>query len=106
MKRWFYRFTAVHFIFTSLTGVALFFRPGGSRPGFYSDAVKEWLVMIHNGEWISYLFFGRPFYSGILLGVVLGVVLIRHSVQGLLKKRVRFAPSQGVATPRATKRVA
>lgn len=82
--KWFYRFTAVHFIVTSVTGVALYFRPGGNRPALYSETVKEWLVMVHNGEWISHVVAGAPFISGIVLGVALSAVLIRFSLRALV----------------------
>jgi hypothetical protein len=87
LKEWFFRFTAAHFVLTSLTGVLLYFRPGGTRPGLYSDQVKEWIVMVHNGEWISFALFGRPFVSGILMGLVLATVLIRFSSQRFRHRR-------------------
>jgi hypothetical protein len=87
LKEWFFRFTAAHFVLTSLTGVLLYFRPGGSRPGLYSDQVKEWIVMIHNGEWISFALFGQPFVSGILMGLVLAGMLIRFSSQRFTRRR-------------------
>lgn len=86
MKIWFYRCTAVHFIVTAITGLMLYFRPGGSRPALYSVEVKEWLVMIHNGEWISHLLLGRPFYSGLVLGLMLGAALVRFSVLSLRRR--------------------
>lgn len=82
---WFYRLTAVHFIVTSATGLALYFRPGGGRPGWYSEAVKECLVMIHNGEWISAVILGRPFWSGAIIGGVLAWALSRFAWRGLRK---------------------
>ena len=39
-KKAFYRFTAAHFIVTAATGLVLYFRPGGNRPGLYQDGVK------------------------------------------------------------------
>jgi hypothetical protein len=87
MKIWFYRLTAVHFIVTALTGLALYFRPGGNRPGLYSEELKEWLVMIHNGEWLSHLIFERPFYSGMLIGVLLSLVLVKFSAAALQRPR-------------------
>jgi hypothetical protein len=83
-REWFYRFTAVHFVLTALTGILLYFRPGGTRPGLYSEGVKEWIVMIHNGEWISFALFGRPFVSGIALGLVLATMLIKFSSRRLV----------------------
>jgi hypothetical protein len=85
MKVWFYRLTAIHFVATALTGVLLYFRPGGGRPGLYSEWAKEWFVMIHNGEWLSHVVLGRPFYSGIVVGAVLSGVLVRFSVQRLCR---------------------
>ena len=89
MKRWFYRLTAVHFLVTAVTGLALYFRPGGARPGLYSTEVKEWLVMFHNGEWISYLLVGNPFWSGLVVGGLLSLALVRYSARALR----RTAPS-------------
>lgn len=86
MKLWFYRLSAAHFIVTALTGLLLYFRPGRRRPGIYSDEVKEWLVMIHNGEWISSLLLGSPFYSGIVIGLLLSFALIGFSI-GSLRRR-------------------
>ena len=83
MKRWFYRFTAVHFIVTALTGLVLYFRPGGARPALFSADVKEWIVMVHNGEWISNLLFGQPFVSGIVVGVLMAIALVRFSARSL-----------------------
>jgi hypothetical protein len=86
LSRWFYRFTAVHFVITSLTGVVLYFRPGNGRPGWYSDNAKEWLVMIHNGEWLSYTLFGRSVFSGLLIGSVLAMALIGFSTKGMRRQ--------------------
>jgi hypothetical protein len=88
--RWFYRFTALHFIVTAVTGIALYFRPGGARPALYSDRAKEWLVMVHNSEWISYVLFGNPFVSGIAVGSALALALVRFSLRSL---------RQGTRTP-------
>ncbi len=85
MKNWFYRFTAVHFVITALTGIALYFRPGGGRPAFYSETVKEWLVMVHNGEWLSYSIVGNPFISGIFIGAILSTALVRFSLRAIVK---------------------
>jgi hypothetical protein len=89
MRNWFYRFTAVHFVVTAVTGMALYFRAGNGRPALYSDAVKEWLVMVHNGEWVSYLVVGNPFISGILTGAVLSTALVRFSWRAILSPRRR-----------------
>jgi len=85
--KWFYRCTAVHFILTAVTGVALYLRRGGSRPGMYSDTVKEWLVMLHNGEWVSHATLGRPFFSGIVIGVLLAFALTKFSLMALRKRK-------------------
>ena len=86
MKLWFYRIAAAHFIVTAVTGLVLYFRPGGARPGLYSDAVKEWLVMFHNGEWISFVLLRQPLFSGLVVGAVLAVTLIRFSARMLLRR--------------------
>ena len=88
--RWFYRLTAVHFVVTAVTGLVLYFRRGGGRPGLFGDDVKEWLVMIHNGEWLSYVVCARPVYSGLAVGLILAVTITRHSVRG-----IRYRPSRG-----------
>ena len=85
MKSWFYRFTAAHFVVTALTGVALYFRPGSGRPAFYSEKIKEWLVMVHNGEWLSYALVGNPFISGIFIGSILSLALVRFSLRAIVK---------------------
>jgi hypothetical protein len=97
-RRWFFRFTALHFIVTALTGVALYVRPGGARPGWYSEQTKEILVMIHNGEWLGYVVLGRPFVSGIIVGSALAVVLIRFATRALWAPRKlteRLVPQGG-----------
>ena len=86
MKLWFYRIAAAHFIVTAVTGLVLYFRPGGARPGLYSDAVKEWLVMIHNGEWMSFVLLRQPLFSGLVVGSVLAVTLMRFSARTLLRR--------------------
>ncbi|MBI5366289.1 MAG: hypothetical protein HZA54_04570 [Planctomycetes bacterium] len=83
MKLWFYRLTALHFLLTAATGMALYFRPGRARPGWYSIEVKEWLVMFHNGEWLSYVAFGKPVFSGVLVGSALATALILHARRAL-----------------------
>ncbi len=93
-KTWFYRFTAVHFVITAITGIALYFRPGAGRPGLYTDATKELLVMIHNGEWITGLLVRRPFVSGIVIGSALAFALCKFAAAGLVRSMVsaRRAP--------------
>ena len=59
MKIWFYRFTAVHFCLTALSGLILYFRPLKGREGWYSEQTKEWLVGLHNGELWSDLLLGN-----------------------------------------------
>lgn len=85
-KLWFFRFTAVHFILTGLTGVALYFRPGENRPGWYSEQVKEILVMVHNGEWLSALLLGRPVWSGLAIGLCLSATLLWFSYRRLVRR--------------------
>ena len=100
MKIWFYRFTAVHFIVTATTGVALYFRPSGNRPALYSEAVKEWLVMAHNGEWISHLAADRPFWSGIVVGIALSLALLRFSWGALRRPDASPDPARQAGRPR------
>lgn len=81
---WFYRFTAVYFIVSAVTGLALYFRPlAGERAGFYSDAVKEWLVMVHNGEVFGWLAARNRYVSGVLIGGALAWSLLRFSFRSL-----------------------
>lgn len=80
---WFYRFTSVHFLVTAATGLALYFRPGDGRPAWFSDDVKEILVKIHNGEWLTALLLDRPFWSGITIGAALTFALARFSWRSL-----------------------
>jgi uncharacterized membrane protein YoaK (UPF0700 family) len=49
--------------------------------------VKEWLVMLHNGEWVSYVALGRPFVSGIVIGGLLAFALTRFSLMALRKRK-------------------
>lgn len=99
MKTWFFRCTAAHFVLTAFTGLLLYFRAGNGRPGLFSDGVKEWLVMIHNGEWISHTLFGIPFFSGIVLGGILAAMLTRFSLKSLRKSPPKSA---SLALPRST----
>ena len=84
-KTWFFRFTALHFVVTAITGVVLYFRPGGGRPGLYGDATKEVLVMIHNGEWLSAVLVHRPFISGIGIGSALAFALCKFAGASVLR---------------------
>ena len=83
MKIWFYRFTAVHFCLTSVSGMVLYFRPQDGSEGWYSEQTKEWLVGLHNGELWSDLLFGNGLLSGIAIGLVLSTTLILFSVRSL-----------------------
>ena len=97
MKIWFYRFTAVHFCLTALSGLILYFRPLKGREGWYSEQTKEWLVGLHNGELWSDLLLGNGLFSGIPIRLVLATTLILFLGQ----------EPQGAATerPRTGKRV-
>lgn len=94
MKTWFYRFTAVHFCLTALSGVLLYFRPLEGREGWYSEQTKEWLVGLHNGEFWSYLLMENRYLSGIPIGLVLATTLIIFSV-GTIKGRGRKRRGEG-----------
>jgi hypothetical protein len=63
-------------------------------PALYPEAVKEWLVVLHNGEWLSWLLVDRPFYSGIIVGLVLSVMLVRFSTASIprLNRRTGQTP--------------
>ncbi len=82
-KLWLYRAVAVHLAVTALTGLALYARPLDDRPGLYGEVVKEWLVMIHNGEWIGHLLFGRRWLTGVAIGAALAWPLLRHARRAL-----------------------
>ena len=94
MKIWFYRFTAVHFCLTALSGMVLYFRPQDGYEGWYSEQTKEWLVGLHNGELWSDLLLGNGLLSGLAIGVVLSTTLILFSVRSLGSRR-RKGPGQG-----------
>ncbi|MCK6546473.1 hypothetical protein L6R52_11535 [Myxococcota bacterium] len=81
--RWFYKFTAVYFIVTAVTAIPLYFREGNGRPGLYGDTIKEWLVMLHNGEWLSYVLTGNPLWSGLVIGGALAWALVRFALHAL-----------------------
>lgn len=85
----FYKFTAVYFLVTAATGLALYFRPLlGERAGWYSDAAKEWLVMLHNGELYGWWLARNRYASGLLIGGALAYVLVRFSLRSLNLLRV------------------
>ena len=94
MKIWFYRFTAVHFCLTALTGMVLYFRPHDGSEGWYSEQTKKWLVGLHNGELWSDLLLGNGLLSGIAIGLVLSITLVLFSVRSL-RGRQRKGPEQG-----------
>ena len=94
MKIWFYRFTAVHFCLTALTGMILYFRPQNGSEGWYSEQTKKWLVGLHNGELWSDLLLGNGLLSGIAIGLVLSITLILFSVRSLRGQR-RKGTGQG-----------
>ena len=83
LKIWFYRVAAVQFVVTALTGLLLYLRPLDDRAGFYSKGVKEWLVMLHNGEWLGFVLFGNRYVSGLLIGAVLAVLVSRLALRTL-----------------------
>ena len=93
MKIWFYRFTAVHFCLTAISGLILYFRPHSGSEGWYSEQTKEWLVGLHNGELWSDLLLGNGLLSGIAIGLVLSITLILFSVKSLRGRR-RQGPGQ------------
>ncbi len=83
-RRWFHRFTAAYFIVTASTGLVLYFRPlAGERKGFYTDRIKEWLVMIHNGEIFGWLLARNRYVSGVAIGGALAYALIRYAIRSL-----------------------
>jgi len=91
LRTWFYRVAATQFLLTAATGMLLYFRPLDERQGAYSKTVKEWLVMLHNGEWISEALFGSRYASGLLIGGVLSALVVRFAWR-VLKSRARDAP--------------
>lgn len=81
---WFYRFTAAYFLVSATTGLMLYFRPlQGERPGFYSEDLKERLVQLHNGEWVSKWMVGNRYWSGVLIGSALAFALVKYSLSAL-----------------------
>ncbi|MBI1945002.1 MAG: hypothetical protein HYS27_04855 [Deltaproteobacteria bacterium] len=85
-KLWLYRVLALQLAITATTGLALYARPLDDRPGLYGKAVKEWLVMIHNGEWIGHVLFGNRWLSGTAVGVALAWPLLRYARRTLLRR--------------------
>lgn len=90
-KLWLYRVIALHLAVTAITGLALYARPLDDRSGLYGKAVKEWLVMIHNGEWIGHLLLGNRWLSGLLIGAALAWPLLRHARRALFQPADRPA---------------
>lgn len=86
VRLWLYRLAAIQFGITALTGVALYFRPLDDRAGLYGKVVKEWLVLIHNGEWIGHLLFGWRYVPGVLIGVVLAWLTLRFVRRALVRR--------------------
>jgi len=84
-RLWLYRIAAVQFLLTSTTGLILYFRPLDNRAGAYPNALKEWLVMFHNGEWLSHVLFGSRYVSGLLIGGTLAVLTWRFALRALRK---------------------
>jgi len=79
LRKWFYRVAAAQFLITAVTGIALYFRPLDERAGAFSHSVKEWLVMIHNGEWITELLIGNRYVSGVVVGATLATLTVRFA---------------------------
>ena len=86
----FYKFTAVYFLVTATTGLLLYFRPlPGERAGWYSEDVKEALVLLHNGELFGWLLARNRYVSGLVIGAALVVTLVRFSLRSLNPRRRR-----------------
>lgn len=79
LKKWFVRVAVFQFCVTAVTGLTLYFRPLEHRSGAYSSDVKEWLVMLHNGEWVGQVLFGNRYVSGLVTGAVLAFFVARFS---------------------------
>ena len=87
---WFYRFTAAYFLVSAVTGLILYFRPlKDERAGWYSDELKEWFVMLHNGELFSWLLTGNRYWSGVLIGSALAFALVKYSLSALRRPSSR-----------------
>ncbi|OGQ21931.1 MAG: hypothetical protein A2138_20435 [Deltaproteobacteria bacterium RBG_16_71_12] len=84
-RLWLYRAVALQLAVTALTGLALYARPLDDRLGLYGKTAKEWLVMVHNGEWIGHLLLGNRWLSGALIGALLAWPLLRHARRVLLQ---------------------
>ena len=78
-KKWFVRLAVFQFCVTACTGLVLYFRPLEHRAGAYSAELKEWLVMLHNGEWVGELLFGNRYVSGLVIGGALAVQVARYA---------------------------
>ena len=81
LRAWFYRLAAAQFVATSVTGLLLYFRPLDDRTGVYPEKIKDWLVMIHNGEWITHLLLSNRYISGLIVGVTLSVLVLRFALR-------------------------
>ena len=100
LKLWLTRLIALHFVVTAITGLALYARPLEDRPGLYGKAVKEWLVMIHNGEWIGHVLFDNRWLSGVVIGGALAFTALRFARRAL----TRLAPAALTALGRPDRR--
>mgnify|MGYP001594821532 CR=1 FL=1 len=83
---WFHRLAAAQFILTAATGLCLYFRPLADREGAYGESAKEWLVMLHNGEWLSQLALGSRYVSGLAVGAVLAALVVRFAWRALRRQ--------------------
>ena len=86
LKWWFFRVAALQFLLTAATGLVLYLRPLDDRAGAYSKQTKEWLVMLHNGEWLSYLALHDRRVSGFLVGGALAVLVVRLAARSLARR--------------------
>ena len=75
----FVRVAVCQFCVTAMTGLLWYFRPLERRVGAYSSDVKEWLVMLHNGEWVGQLVSGNRYMSGLVVGAVLSCFVARFA---------------------------
>lgn len=82
-RLWLYRAVALQFGVTALTGLALYARPLDDRAGLYGKTAKEWLVMVHNGEWIGHVLVGNRWVSGLIVGLALALPALRYARRAL-----------------------